>query len=144
MTGRLAGKTALVTGAAKGIGRATAIAFAREGARVIATSRDIDGLAGLEDEGIAHLGALDVGDGEAVSAAARTHGALDILFNCAGIARAGTILECGRDDWEQVIDTNLTGIYRMVRAFLPAMLEAGGGSIINVASVLGSIAAGCQ
>ena len=142
MTGRLDGKTALVTGAAKGIGRATSLAFAREGAHVIATGRDAAGLAGLRDDGIAEIAALDVGDGEAVAAAARTVGAVDVLYNCAGIARAGTILECSPEDWEQVIDTNLTGTYRMVQAFLPAMLEAGGGSIINVASVLGSVTAG--
>ena len=136
MSGRLAGKTALITAAAQGIGRATAEVFAAEGARVIATDvRDdlLDGLEGCETR------RLDVRDGEAIAALAGELGAVDILCNVAGFVHAGTILDCDEESWAFSLDLNMTAMYRMIRAFLPAMLGAGGGAIVNVASIASSV-----
>lgn len=137
---RLAGKRAFVTAAGAGIGQATARAFAAEGAEVIATDRDLAALAPLAAEGIA-VQALDVTDDAAVSAAAAAAGAIDVLFNCAGFVHHGTILDCGPGDWSFSFDLNVGGAYRVTRAFLPAMLAAGGGSVINMASAVSSIIA---
>ncbi len=136
--GRLDGKRALVTAAGQGIGRATALAFAAEGARVIASDRDPALLNGLATEGIETL-TLDVRDPDAVAAAAREIGALDVLFNCAGMVASGSILDCDEDQWAASLDLNLTAMYRMCRAFLPAMIAGGGGSIVNMASVVSSV-----
>jgi 2-keto-3-deoxy-L-fuconate dehydrogenase len=136
MTKRLAGKTALITAAAQGIGRATAEAFLREGARVIATDIDAARLAGLDG---CDTRRLDVLDAAAISALAAEVGAVDVLFNCAGFVDAGTILECDESAWDRSFDLNVRAMYRMMRAFLPAMLEAGGGSIINMSSVASSV-----
>lgn len=134
--GRLTGKTALVTAAAQGIGKASAELFAREGARVIATDLNEDLLAGVEGcEGRR----LDVLDPDAITALAAELGAIDVLFNCAGYVHSGTILDCDEKAWAFSNDLNVTAQYRAIRAFLPAMLEAGGGSIINMASVASSI-----
>ncbi|MEI5687605.1 MULTISPECIES: SDR family oxidoreductase [Sphingomonas] len=136
MTKRLDGKVALVTAAARGIGRATAERFAAEGARVIATDRDLDaldGIAGCETR------ALDVTDGAAVTALAAEIGRVDVLANVAGIVHAGTILDCGEEEWAQALAINMTAMYRTVRAFLPAMLAGGGGAIVNVASIASSV-----
>jgi 2-keto-3-deoxy-L-fuconate dehydrogenase len=135
MTQRLAGKTALITAAGQGIGLATAELFAREGARVIATDIRIDGLAGkpLEPR------KLDVLDGAAIKALAAEVGTIDVLFNCAGYVHAGNILECSEQDWDFAFDLNAKAMYRMIRAFLPAMLEKGGGSIINMSSAASSV-----
>jgi len=136
MTTRLNGKVALVTAAARGIGRATAERFAAEGARVIATDRDLDaldGLAGCETR------ALDVTDGAAVTALAAEIGRIDVLANIAGIVHAGTILDCSEEEWDQAIAINMTAMYRTVRAFLPAMLAGGGGAIVNVSSIASSV-----
>ncbi|EZP51103.1 SDR family oxidoreductase [Sphingomonas sp. RIT328] len=136
MTKRLDGKVALVTAAARGIGRATAERFAAEGARVIATDRDLDaldGIAGCETR------ALDVTDGAAVTALAAEIGRVDVLANVAGIVHAGTILDCGEEEWAQALAINMTAMYRTVRAFLPAMLSGGGGAIVNVASIASSV-----
>ncbi len=140
MSGRLAGKSAFVTAAGAGIGRAAALAFAREGASVIATDIDLAALGSLAAEGpeIA-VNRLDVTDPQAVAAAADEAGGVDILFNAAGWVPAGGILECREADWDRAVEVNVTSVYRMIRAFLPAMLERGGGSIINVASVASSI-----
>jgi 2-keto-3-deoxy-L-fuconate dehydrogenase len=132
----LNGKTAVVTAAAQGIGRATAECFAREGARVVATDINMDAL--QEVAGCEHR-QLDVRDPEAIAALARDVGRIDILFNCAGYVANGTILDCDENDWTFSFDLNVTSMYRMIRAFLPAMLEAGAGSIINVASIASSI-----
>jgi 2-keto-3-deoxy-L-fuconate dehydrogenase len=132
----LNGKTAVVTAAAQGIGRATAELFAREGARVIATDINMDALRDVA--GCEHR-RLDVRDPEAIAALAREVGRIDILFNCAGHVANGTILDCDENDWAFSFDLNVTSMYRMIRAFLPAMLDAGAGSIINVASVASSI-----
>jgi 2-keto-3-deoxy-L-fuconate dehydrogenase len=138
--GRLTGKTALVTAAGQGIGRASALAMAREGARVIATDINAAALAELAASGV-QTRVLNVRDGAAVAACAAEVGAVDVLFNCAGFVANGTILDCSEEDWAFSFDLNVTAMYRMNRAFLPAMIAAGGGSIINMASVASSIIA---
>ena len=141
MGGRLAGKTALITAAGQGIGHATAVSFQKEGARLWATDIDSEKLAGLATlEGVT-CRALDVREESAVAAAAEEIGALDVLFNCAGRVPHGTLLDCEPEDWEETLSLNVTAIYRMIRAFLPAMLAADGGSIINMASVVSSVKA---
>ena len=135
MAGRLEGKVALVTAAAAGIGRATAEAFAREGARVIATDINLAGLAGLDSE----TRKLDVRSTEAVQALAREVGPIDVLFNCAGFVHHGTALDCSDEDWDFSFDLNVKSMHRTVRAFLPGMLAKGGGSIVNVASGASSV-----
>lgn len=139
MSKRLEGKTAFVTAAGQGIGRATAEAFVREGARVIATDINEALLAELANATGCETHRLDVTDANAVTAAARAAGAVQILFNGAGYVHAGTILDCDEKAFDFSFDLNVRAMYRMTRAFLPAMLEGGGGSIINVASVAGSI-----
>jgi len=139
MTDRLKGKTAFVTAAGQGIGRATAEAFVREGARVIATDINEALLADLAKATGCTTRRLDVTDANAVLAAAKDAGPVNILFNGAGYVHAGTILDCDEKAFDFSFDLNVRAMYRMIRAFLPAMLEHGGGSIINVASVAGSI-----
>jgi 2-keto-3-deoxy-L-fuconate dehydrogenase len=129
---RLAGKIALVTAAAQGIGRATAELFIREGARVVAVDIDNEKLSTLEN---CEKRRLDARDAAAITALAHEVGAVDVLFNCVGYVHAGNILDCDDAAWSRSIELNMTPIYRMIRAFLPAMLGAGGGSIVNVASV---------
>jgi len=138
MSGRLAGKTALITGAAQGIGRATALAWAEEGARVIATDRNPDAFAGLDQTSGIALATLDVTDGGAIDAAAAEHGALDILFNCAGWVAEGTLLDASRQDLDQSLAINVTSMFQMIRAFLPAMRANGHGVIVNMASIASS------
>ena len=135
MADRLAGKVALLTAAAAGIGRATAEAFAREGARVIATDIDVAGLAGLDAE----KRKLDVRSSEAVAALARDVGAIDVLFNCAGFVHHGSALDCSDEDWDFSFDLNVKSMHRTIRAFLPDMLKTGGGSIVNIASGASSV-----
>jgi len=135
MAGRLAGKVALLTAAAAGIGRATAEAFAREGARVVATDIDVEGLAGLD----ADRRKLDVRSTEAVAALARELPPLDVLFNCAGFVHHGSAFECTDDDWDFSFDLNVKSMHRTIRAFLPGMLDKGGGAIVNVASAASSV-----
>jgi len=135
MARKLDGKTALITGAAAGIGRATTELFAREGARVIASDRDLKGLDGLD----ADKHQLDVTDSAAITALAKKVGRVDVLFNCAGFVETGTIMENDDGQWQKSFEINVFAMARMIKAFLPAMMEAGGGSIINVASVAGSI-----
>ena len=130
---RLVGKTALITGAGAGIGRAAAELFATEGATVWATDRDATEIPGCKT---ACLDVLDPAQIEAVFAEA---GPLDILFNCAGMVAGGTILDCSEQDWSRSFDLNVTAMYRTIRAALPAMIANGGGSIVNMASVSSSI-----
>jgi 2-keto-3-deoxy-L-fuconate dehydrogenase len=132
---RLAGKTALLTAAGAGIGRATAEAFAAQGARVIATDLNEAGLAGLKGE----TRRLDVRSTEAVEALAKEIGPIDVLFNCAGFVHHGTALECSDADWDFSFDLNVKSMHRTVRAFLPGMLAKGGGAIVNVASAASSV-----
>ncbi|WP_321956472.1 SDR family oxidoreductase [Paraburkholderia bannensis] len=132
---RLAGKTALITAAGQGIGYAAAELFAREGARVIATDVRIDALGKLPVE----ARTLDVRDSASINAFAQELGAIDVLFNCAGYVHAGSILEASEADWDFAFDLNAKAMYRTIRAFLPAMLEAGGGSIINMSSAASSV-----
>ena len=133
---RLHGKRAFVTAAGQGIGRATAELFAREGAEVIATDVNAAALATL---GGCTTRSLDVLSPEAITQAAAEAGAVDILFNCAGYVHAGTILDCDDRAWQFSFDLNVTAMFRTIRAFLPAMLAAGGGSIINMASIASSL-----
>ena len=136
--GRLEGRRAFLTAAGAGIGRATAEAFAREGAEVIATDVDRRALDGLAKAGVRQLEALDVCDTAAVNALAASVGEIDILFNCAGYVHHGSILECDEQDWDFSFDLNIKSMHRTIRAFLPGMLEraqtTGGGSIINLGS----------
>jgi 2-keto-3-deoxy-L-fuconate dehydrogenase len=134
--GRLDGKTCLVTAAGQGIGRASALAMAAQGARVIATDINEAALAGLDG---CETRRLDVRDGAAILALAAEIGAPDALFNCAGFVANGTILDCDEAQWDFSFDLNVKAMYRMIRAFLPGMIENGGGSIINMSSVASSI-----
>jgi 2-keto-3-deoxy-L-fuconate dehydrogenase len=134
---RLQRKTALVTAAGQGIGRASVERMAREGARVIATDVNAEALAelGLVPGVVARH--LDVRDGAAITALAAEVGAVDILFNCAGVVHSGTVLEASEAEWDFAFDLNAKAQFRMIRAFLPGMLEKGAGSIINMSSVAG-------
>jgi 2-keto-3-deoxy-L-fuconate dehydrogenase len=134
--GRIDGKTVLITAAGQGIGRETAALFAAEGAKVWATDIDARKLTGLAD--CEHL-SLDVRDPANIAAVLSRTGPLDVLFNCAGYVANGTILDCVESDWAFSFDLNVTGTYRLIRAALPAMLNNGGGSIINMSSVASSI-----
>jgi 2-keto-3-deoxy-L-fuconate dehydrogenase len=136
MQGRLAGKTALVTAAGQGIGRATAELFASEGATVWATDVNAELLAKVAG---CRIRRLDVRDAGEVTAAIAEAGAVDVLFNCAGYVHSGTILECDERAWDFSLDINLKSMYRLIAAALPGMLARGRGSIINMSSVVGSI-----
>ena len=138
--GRLDGKRAFVTAAGQGIGRASALAMKAEGAQVVATDVDPELVEALKGDGL-EARTLDVRDREAVARVAAEVGSVDVLFNCAGFVAHGTILDCDEEAWARSVDLNLTAMYRVTRAFLPAMLEAGGGSIVNMASVVSSIIA---
>ena len=137
MSDRLKGKRAFVTAGAVGIGRACAAAFAREGATVFATDIDEKNLASLSGEGVAEVARLDVRDGAAVEAMAKRVGNVDILLNAAGFVHHGTVLDCNDADWDFSFDINVKSMHRTLRAFLPGMLAAGKGSIINIASAAG-------
>ena len=139
MTQRLAGKTAFLTAAGQGIGRAVALAFVREGARVIATDINPALLESLQAECGCTTQPLDVTDPAAIQVAAATHGPVDVLFNGAGFVHSGTVLDCTEDEWAFAFDLNVRSQFRTIKAFLPGMLDKGGGSIINVASVAGSL-----
>lgn len=140
MAGRLKGKVAFVTAAGQGIGRAIAQAFINEGAKVIATDLDA---AKLKDLKKAKAYALDVRSTEAVNALAakiiKEFGTPNILANCAGYVHQGSILDCSEEDWDFSFDLNVKSMHRTLRAFVPAMLKNGGGSVINIASVAGSL-----
>lgn len=139
MSARLAGKTAFVTAAGQGIGRAVALAFVREGATVTATDVNAQTLAALKEECGCTTQLLDVTNAAAVQAAAQAAGKVNVLFNGAGFVHAGTVLDCTEEEWEFAFSLNVRSQFRTIKAFLPGMLASGGGSIINVASVAGSI-----
>lgn len=139
MTGRLKGKTAFCTASGAGIGRACAVAFAREGAKVIASDISLEALKGLREEGIAETHLVDVRNTKAVEDVAKRVGPVDILFNAAGFVHHGTVLECSDQDWEFSFDLNVKSMHRTIKAFLPGMLEKGSGSIVNIASGAGSV-----
>ncbi len=139
MTARLKGKSAFVTAAGQGIGRAVAEAFLSEGARVIATDINSELLARLKAETGCDTQRLDVTDAAAITAAAAAAGPVQVLFNGAGFVHAGTVLDCSEADWDFAFQLNVRSQFRTIKAFVPGMLALGGGSIINVASVAGSI-----
>lgn len=139
MAARLSGKTAVITAAAQGIGKATALAFAQEGARVWATDINEEALADLHGTDRIKTLRCDVTDDESVDALAAATGAPDILFNCAGYVAMGNILNCTERDWDFSFDLNVKGMFRTLRAYLPLMMENGGGSIINMSSVASHI-----
>ena len=139
MAGRLEGKTAFCTASGAGIGRATAIAFAREGAKVIASDIDMGSLKDLGDHSIAETHIVDARQLASIKRTAEAIGPVDILFNAAGFVHHGTVLECSNEDWDFSFDLNVKSIHRTISTFLPGMIERGGGSIVNIASVSGSI-----
>jgi 2-keto-3-deoxy-L-fuconate dehydrogenase len=141
MSNRLKGKRAFVTAAAVGIGHACAVAFAREGATVFATDIDESKLAALKGEGIAEVAKLDVRDSAAVAAMARRAGPTDILLNAAGFVHHGTVLDCADEDFDFSFDLNVKSMHRTIRAFLPGMLDAGKGTIVNISSAAGVVKA---
>ena len=140
MAGKLEGRVALVTSAGQGIGRASAIALAREGAKVFATDirEDLFKDISKDHPGITGFG-LNVLEQSAVDAALKRTGPIDILFNCSGFVHNGTVLECEEKDWDFSFDLNVKAHYRMIKAYLPGMLAKGKGNIINMASVASSI-----
>jgi 2-keto-3-deoxy-L-fuconate dehydrogenase len=138
MTGRLTGKTAFVTAAGQGIGRATALAFAAEGARVIATDLNEALVREIAGDGI-RAARLDATNPAEITAAARDAGSVNILFNCAGHVHQGTILDATEDQWDFAFTLNVRSMFRTIRAFLPGMLAAGGGSIVNMSSAVSSV-----
>lgn len=133
---RLEGKTCLVTAAAQGIGRATAEAFVAEGAKVLATDINEEGIGSIEG---AQPGLLDVTDREAIEAFRDGCGPVDVLFNCVGYVHPGTILECAEEQWDIAYELNVKSQYWTICAFLPGMLERKSGSIINMSSVASSV-----
>jgi 2-keto-3-deoxy-L-fuconate dehydrogenase len=137
MSNRLKGKRAFVTAGAVGIGRACALAFAREGATVIATDIDDKGVALLTKDGVAETAKLDVRDTAAVEAMAKKVGDIDILLNAAGFVHHGDALNCSDADWDFSFDLNVKSMHRTIRAFLPGMLARGHGSIVNISSAAG-------
>lgn len=138
--GRLEGKTCLLTAAGQGIGKASALAMAREGARVVATDINEAAFADLQAGGCETM-VLNVREPESIAAAVTAVGSPDVLFNCAGFVASGSILDCSEEDWAFSVDLNMTAMFRMNKAFLPGMLENGGGTVINMSSVASSVIA---
>jgi 2-keto-3-deoxy-L-fuconate dehydrogenase len=138
MPNRLAGKRAFITAAAQGIGRATALLYAAEGAEVVATDRDAAKLAELNVPGITTR-PLDVLDAAAIEAAMREAGRVDVLFNCAGFVHQNSVLTATDAEWEFAFDLNVRSMWRTIRAALPGMIERGGGTVVNMSSACSSI-----
>ena len=138
MANRLAGKRALITAAGAGMGRAAALAFVREGARVIATDVNADSLESLAGNPSIETALLDVTDEKAVNAFVAATGAVDILFNCAGWVHQGSLTECTLADWDKSFNVNVRSMFLVTKAMLPKMAAAGGGVVLNMASVLGA------
>ena len=139
MGDRLKGKIAFITAAGQGMGRAAAVAFAAEGARVWATDINAQALDSVASTPNVTTRVLDVTDGDAVARVAAEVGGVDVLFNCAGYVHHGTIVDCTEQAWDKSFDVNIKAMYRVTRAFLPGMLGKGKGSIINMASVVSSV-----
>ena len=144
MSGRLKGKKTLITAAGQGIGRSTVLAFASEGAQVLATDINPDSLDLLKKEfpefaTNIETYLLDVNNLKAIQQLAEEKDAFDVLFNCAGFVHHGTVLDCEESDWDFSFELNVRSMYRMIKAFLPAMLKSGGGSIVNMSSVASSV-----
>lgn len=139
MSSRLAGKTAFITAAGQGIGRATAEAFAREGAHVIATDLNTGLMADLQGRAGFTVEKLDALDAAAIADAARRHPEVDILFNAAGYVHHNTVLSCTEDEWDFAMNLNVRSMFRTIKGFLPKMLERRSGSIINISSGASSI-----
>jgi 2-keto-3-deoxy-L-fuconate dehydrogenase len=137
MAGRLQGKRCFLTAAGQGIGRAAALAYAREGATVVATDRDSAKLAGLGD-GITAM-TLDVLDDAAVKATVESNGPFDVVFNCAGFVHQNDVLNCRDEDWDFAFALNVRAQWKVIQAALPGMLAQGGGAIVNMASAAGSV-----
>jgi 2-keto-3-deoxy-L-fuconate dehydrogenase len=138
--GRFSAKTASLTAGGQGIGAATARAFADEGAKVFATDISDAALGELKrTHPQVETGVLDVRDMAAIEAAAARIGAVDVLFNCAGYVHHGSVLECSEADWDRSFDINVKAMWRTIHAFLPKMIENGGGSIVNIASMASSM-----
>ena len=135
--GRLEGKSVLVTAAGQGIGRASAVAMAKEGAKVFATDINMESLKTLGIDGIA-LTKLDVLDDDSVANGVSKANP-DIIFNCAGFVHNGTVLEATPEDWDSAFDLNVKSMYRTIQHALPNMLKKGNGSIINMASAVSSV-----
>jgi NAD(P)-dependent dehydrogenase (short-subunit alcohol dehydrogenase family) len=138
MADRLKGKTALITAAGQGMGRAAALAFAREGAKVLATDLDTNLLEALRDNPAIRTARLDVTDEAMVNDFVARADAVDILFNCAGWVHQGSLAECTPADWDKSFDVNVRSMFLVTKAMLPKMVANGGGVILNMASVLGS------
>src|SRR5271168_5222388 len=138
MAATLAGKTAFVTAAGQGIGRATALAFAAAGARVVATDVDEAKVSGIASDAI-RIAKLDVLHAADIERAASAAGPIDILFNCAGFVHQGTIMEATDDEWTFAFELNCRSMFRIMRVFLPGMLDRGHGVILNMASVASSL-----
>jgi 2-keto-3-deoxy-L-fuconate dehydrogenase len=138
MAGRLQGKRAFCTASGAGIGRAAVLAFAREGARVTASDIDDGAFDDLRKAGVAECVKLDARDAAAIAAQAERLGAVDVLFNAAGFVHHGSVLDATDEEWDFAFDLNVKSMHRTIRAFLPGMLQKGGGSIINIASTVGA------
>ena len=144
MSGRLKGKKTLITAAGQGIGRSTVLAFAAEGAHVLATDINPESLDLLKKEfqefaTNIETYLLDVNNLKAIQLLAEETDAFDVLFNCAGFVHHGSVLDCEESDWDFSFELNVRSMYRMIKAFLPAMLKSGGGSIVNMSSVASSV-----
>ena len=144
MSGRLKGKKTLITAAGQGIGRSTVLAFAAEGAHVLATDinpHSLDLLKKEFSEFATNIETylLDVNNLKAIQQLAEEKDAFDVLFNCAGFVHHGTVLDCEESDWDFSFELNVRSMYRMIKAFLPAMLKSGGGSIVNMSSIASSV-----
>ena len=144
MSGRLKGKKTLITASGQGIGRSTVLAFAAEGAHVLATDINPESLDLLKKEfqefaTNIETYLLDVNNLKAIQQLAEEKDAFDVLFNCAGFVHHGTVLDCEESDWDFSFELNVRSMYRMIKAFLPAMLKSGGGSIVNMSSVASSV-----
>ena len=144
MSGRLKGKKTLITAAGQGIGRSTVLAFAAEGAHVLATDINPESLDLLKKEfqefaTNIETYLLDVNNLKAIQQLAEEKDTFDVLFNCAGFVHHGSVLDCEESDWDFSFELNVRSMYRMIKAFLPAMLKSGGGSIVNMSSVASSV-----